>query len=138
MNLSGYCLILGGVASLLVAVLHIALAIKPQGYRYFGAAELAQLHEQGSPFIVLVTIGLALMFAAWGAYALSGAGVMRPLPLSQTALIAIGVLYILGSLMLASELIKAPRRGHHAFRFFVFSTGSLATGMLHLVGTLAR
>jgi hypothetical protein len=137
MNLSGYCLILGSVASFLIAVLHLALVFKSQWYRHFGAAELAQLHEQGSPFTVLVTIGLALMFAAWGAYALSGAGVIGQMPLLQTVLIAIGVIYVLRSLMLPSELVKVLQSGH-SFRFVVFSTGSLAAGLLYLVGSLTR
>ncbi len=137
MNLSSYCLILGGVASLLIALLHVALAIRPQAYRYCGADELAQLHEQGSPFTVLVTIGLALMFAAWGAYALSGAGVIGQLPWLRTVLIATGVIYILRSLMLTSELVEFLKSGH-SFRFVVFSTGSLAIGLLYLVGSLAR
>ena len=137
MNLSYYCLLLGGIASLLVAVLHAVLAIRPQGYRYFGGAELARLAEQGSSFIVLVTIGLALMFALWGAYAFSGAGVIGQLPLLQVVLIAIGALYILGSLMLVSEFVKALDR-RCSFRFVIFSAGSLAMGLLHLIGTLVR
>jgi hypothetical protein len=137
MNLSRYCLVLGGVASFLIALLHLALVFKPQWYRHFGAAELAQLAGQGSPFTVLVTSGLALMFAAWGAYALSGAGVIRQLPLLRTVLIAIGVIYILRSLMLPSEIVKVLQSGY-PFRFVVFSTGSLATGLLYLVGAWAR
>ena len=137
MNLPNYCLILGGVASFLIAVLHLALVFKPQWYRHFGADELVQLHEQGSPFTVLVTIGLALMFAAWGAYALSGAGVIRRLPLLQTVLIAIGVIYVLRGLLLPSELVKVLQSGY-PFRFVVFSTGSLAIGLLYLVRSLAR
>jgi hypothetical protein len=44
---------------------------------------------------------------------------------------------VLGSLMLPSELFKVLlRRGH--LRFVVFSTGSLAAGLLYLIGTLAR
>jgi len=96
-----------------------------------------QLHEQGSPFTVLVTIGLALMFAAWGAYALSGAGVIRRLPLLQTVLIAIGVIYVLRGLLLPSDLVKVLQSGY-PFRFVVFSTGSLAIGLLYLVRSLAR
>ena len=119
MNLSRYCLVLGGVASFLIAVLHLALVFKPQWYRHFGADELVQLHEQGSSFTVLVTIGLALMFAAWGAYALSGAGVIRRLPLLQTVLIAIGVIYVLRGLLLPSELVKVLQSGY-PFRFVVF------------------
>jgi len=136
MNTSRFCLLLGGVASFLIAVLHLALVFKPQWYRHFGAAELAQLHEQGSPFTVLVTIGLVLMFAAWGAYALSGAGLIRQLPLLRTVLIAIGVIYVLRGLLLPSELVKVLTSGH-PFRFVVFSTGSLVAGLLYLFGTLA-
>jgi hypothetical protein len=52
-------------------------------------------------------------------------------------LIAIGVIYVLRSLMLPSELFKVLLRGY-PLRFVVFSTGSLATGLLYLVGTFAR
>jgi putative oxidoreductase len=90
MTLSSSCLLLGGVASFLILFLHLALALRPQWYRYFGADELAQMHEQGSRFTMLVTLGLALMFALWGAYALAGAGVIGQLPLLRTVLIAIG------------------------------------------------
>ena len=128
---------LGGVASMLIAALHVALVIRPQAYRCCGAAELAQLAEQGSPFTMLVTIGLALMFAAWGAYALSGAGLIRQLPLLRTVLVAIGVIYILRGLLLPSELVKVLLSGY-PFRFVAFSTGSLAIGLLYLVGSLAR
>jgi hypothetical protein len=137
MNISEFCLLLGGVASLLIMLLHLALALRPQWYRYFRAGELAQLHEQGSPFTVLVTLGLALMFAAWTAYALSGAGLIGQLPLLRAALIVVGVIYILRSLMLPSELFKVLL-SRYPFRFVVFSTGSLAAGLLYLIGTLAR
>lgn len=137
MNVPRFCLLLGGAASFLIVLLHLALVLKPQWYHHFGAGELAQLHEQGSPFTVLATLGLALMFAAWAAYALSGAGVIGPLPVLRGVLIAIGVIYVLRSLMLPSELFKALLSGY-PFRFAVFSTGSLAAGLLYLIGTLAR
>jgi hypothetical protein len=137
MILSNSCLLLGGVASLLIVLLHLALALRPQWYRHFGADELAQMHEQGSRFTVLVTLGLALMFAVWGIYALSGAGVIGQLPLWRAVLIAIGVIYVLRSLMLPSELFRVLLRGY-PLRLVVFSTGSLATRLLHLIGTLAR
>lgn len=136
MNMPRFCLLLGGVASFLIVLLHLALALMPRWYRYFGAGELAQLHEQGSPFTVLVTLGLALMFAAWAVYALSGAGVIGRLPLLRAVLIAVGGIYILRSLLLPSELFKVLLSGY-PFRFVVFSTGSLAAGLLYLIGTLA-
>jgi hypothetical protein len=137
MNLAKTCLLFGGLASLLITGLHLALALRPQWYRSFGAEELAQLHEQGSPFTVLVTFGLTLMFAAWGAYALSGAGVLGRLPLLRIMLIVISAIYILRSLMLPSELVKAITSSQ-SFRFVLFSAGSLVAGLLYLVGTLAQ
>jgi len=137
MDISRYFLILGSGVSFFIAVLHLALVFKPQWYRYFGADELVQLYEQGSPFTVLVTSGLTLMFAAWGAYALSGAGVIRQLPLLRTVLISIGVIYVLRGLLLPSELAKVLQSGYPV-RFVIFSTGSLVTGLLYLVGSLAR
>jgi hypothetical protein len=110
-------------------VLHLALVFKPQWYRHFGADELVQLHEQGSRFTVLVRFGLTLMFAVWGAYALSGAGVIKQLPLLRISLIAIGVIYILRSLMLPAELFKVLLSGY-PFRFVVLSTGSLTARLL--------
>jgi hypothetical protein len=137
MNPAKLCLLLGGAASLSIVLLHLALALKPQWYRYFGAGELVQLHEQGSPFTVLVPLGLALMFAAWAVYALSGAGVIGQLPLWRAVLIATGAIYLLRSLMLPSELFKVLLKGY-PFRFVAFSTGSLAVGLRYLVGKLAR
>jgi hypothetical protein len=137
MTFSSSRLLLGGLASFLIVLLHLALVLRPQWYRQFGADELAQLHEQGSSFTVFVTVGLALMFALWDTYALSGAGLIGQLPLLRAVLIAIGVIYVLRSLMLPSELFKVLLSGY-PLRFVVFSTGSSAAGLLFIVGTLAR
>ena len=52
-----------------------------------------QIREEGSPFTALVTFGLTSMFVAWGAYALSSAGMIGQLPLLRISLIVIGVIY---------------------------------------------
>jgi hypothetical protein len=131
----GSCLILGGIASLLLAVLHLVLVFRPQAWRFFGAGEISELAEQGSRWIAPVTLGLVVLFAAWGVYALSGADVLGPLPLLQTVLIVISVIYILRGLALPFDLIKALLGAQHP-RMVVFSTGALAIGLLYLVGTL--
>jgi hypothetical protein len=56
MTCSSSCPLLGGVANLLIVLLHLALALRPQCYRHFGADALAQMHEQGSRFAVLATL----------------------------------------------------------------------------------
>jgi hypothetical protein len=136
-EISNYSLIIGSIASFFITLLHLVLAIQPKLYRYFNAAELAEMHAKGSPFTVLVTIGLAVMFVIWGAYGLSGAGLIRQLPLLRTVLVSIGVIYILRSLMLPSEILKVLQSGY-PFRFIVLSTGSFAFGLSYLYGSLAQ
>ena len=49
----------------------------------------------------------------------------------------IGVIHLLRSLMLPSETVKVIQSGY-PFRFIVFSTGSLVSGLLYLYGAWAR
>lgn len=44
----GFFLILGSIASLLLALLHLVLVFRPQAWRYFGADALSALAKQGS------------------------------------------------------------------------------------------
>jgi hypothetical protein len=131
-------LIAGGVISALIALLHVILTLKPELYQYFSPGQgsaLTQMAEQGSSFTTLATVLLAQIFATWAMYAFSGAGLIRRLPLLHTALIAIGVIYILRAFFLPTEINMILNQGY-PFRFVVFSTISLATGLLYLIGFL--
>src|SRR5688572_7141260 len=97
-------LILVAAGSLAVTLLQIAiLFVGPAGYRYFGAGDLAPLAEQGSTLPALITSLLVVLFATWGAYALSGAGVIRRLPLLRVALVLIAAIYTLRGLAVIPE-----------------------------------
>ncbi|NOH12515.1 MAG: hypothetical protein HND51_12785 [Chloroflexi bacterium] len=133
---SSTLLLIGAMASFGVTLLHILLVFRPQLYRYFGADELADMVEDGSSFTVLVTLGLVVMFAVWGIYGLSGAGVLDPLPLLDTVLIIIGGIYILRGVMLLNDMVKLAQ-GTRPIRFALLSIGALSAGLLHLFGTLA-
>ncbi len=137
MNLARFFLILGSVASLLLAGLHLILVFRPQGWSYFGANELTLLAEQDSQWIAPTAFGLTLLFTIWGVYALSGAGVIKQLPFLPTVLIVISIIYILRGLALPFDLIKVFV-GTQSFRFAIFSFGSLIAGIFYLVGVLAR
>jgi hypothetical protein len=133
-----FFLIAGGVISGLISLLHVILALNPALYLYFGpdqASALSQLAVQGSSLTTIVTFALALIFAIWAIYAFSGAGMIRRLPLLRMALIAIGVIYILRSLFLPTEIRMVLNEGY-AFRFVVFSAISLIAGLLYLSGVL--
>jgi hypothetical protein len=133
-----YLLIAGGVITALISLLHVLLAVKPELYRYFGpgqASALAQRAVEGSRGTTIATVVLVVVFALWAAYAFSGAGLIGALPLLRTALIGIGVIYILRSLFVLSEMKMVLTQGY-PFRFVVFSTISLIAGLLYLIGTL--
>lgn len=128
-------LIAGGVMSALISLLHIVLAAKPDLYRYIGVGgdTLTQMAVEGAGILRGATVALALVFAVWALYAFSGAGWVGRLPLLRTGLIAITAIYILRALFLPTEIRMVANEGY-PFRFVVFSTISLAAGLLYLIG----
>lgn len=130
-------LVLAGAPSAGVALLHVAcILVGPAAYRYFGAGErLASLAAAGSPVPALITAGIAVVFAAFGLYAFSGAGLVPPLPLLRTGLIVMGVVYTLRGLFLPLEMMAMlARPGSIPSREPVFSAVSLVIGLAYLGG----
>jgi heme/copper-type cytochrome/quinol oxidase subunit 2 len=133
-----YFLIAGGVISTSISILHVVLAVKPSVYKYIRAGQesaLGQMAEQGSSLTTVLTIALAVIFAIWGIYAFSGARLIGPLPLLRLGLIVIGMIYILRALAIVTEVNMVLNQGY-PLQFLVFSTISLVTGLLYMVGTL--
>jgi putative oxidoreductase len=83
--------LLTGVASLL----HLCIIFGgPDWYRFFGAGErMARLSARGSAYPTVITAGIALILGLWALYGLSGAGVIRRLPLLRPALVLIACVY---------------------------------------------
>ena len=133
-------LLLGAAAAdFLLALLHVAVVILgPMGYSYFGTAALARLATRGSTVPAVLTLLIALLFAAFGVYALSGAGWMRSLPLLTAVLVVISALYILRGLVLVPDLIGLATGAGYPLRQTLFSAGSLVIGIVHAVGVVAR
>ena len=129
-------LVIGGVASFMIALAHFALMFMPSGYRLIGEDNLADMHEQGSSIPLGITIGTVVLFFVWGMYALSGAGLFPPLPLLKSALIFGGVFYLLRSLSLPMELYKMINKNYPR-RLVIFSGGALILGILYLLGVFA-
>lgn len=123
-----------------IALLHAAMIFMgPEAYAYFGAPQLGRAEARGYAYPDLMTAGLVLVFAAFGAYALSGAGRIRRLPLLAVALVVIGAVFTLRGLALVPELAGlASGAGSVPPRMAVFSLVSLMTGVAFLAGTLPR
>ncbi len=84
-------LIWSGVAALAAAVIHIAAIFGgPAWYRLIGATEpIIRMAAKGHPYPVIVCLVAAALLCVCAAFAFSGAGLIRRLPLLRTALILI-------------------------------------------------
>jgi hypothetical protein len=128
-------LIAGGVLSAAASILHLCvIAGGPHWYRFFGAGEeMARMAERGSATPALITLAIASILAIWAAYAFSGAGLMRRLPLIRTALVLISIIYLLRGLALLPVVALRP----HAIQPFAVWSSLIVSvyGICYAVGT---
>jgi hypothetical protein len=132
-------LTVSGVLSLGVAVFQAVVCFSPSWSRSFGAPS-----ELVSDPTLLRVAGLAasVLFGAFGLYAFSGAGRVRPLPFLRLGLLAIGCLYTLRGLMvvpvvlvLTGTLEPSDDMPEQSMAL-ASSLVSLLIGVVHLVGLL--
>lgn len=127
-------LIAGAALSALAALLHLGcIAFGAPWYRALGAGErMAQLDLAGHWYPTVATLVIVGMLLAWSAFALSGAGVIRRLPLTRVALCAITAVYLLRGVAFAPLMAYFP--GNSATFWFWSSAICAAFGVVHLVG----
>ncbi len=126
-------LIIAAALDALAAALHIGVVIAgPNWYRFFGAGEgFARAAEAGRMFPAAITIVIALVLFAWAIYALSGAGVLGPLPFLRPVLVAISLVYLLRGIAGPFLLAGTGR----SLRFIVISSAiCLVFAFAHLLG----
>lgn len=131
-------LILGAMGSLAVSLLHFWIAWRgAPAYRFFGAGEeMAKAAEKGSPAPALVTLGIALVFAVFGWYALGATGFAPTLPFQTAVLWGIGGIYTLRGLVVLLEVAWLRQGKPVAAQNPWFSLASLAIGLVHLLGMM--
>ena len=128
-------LLAGGWLSVIAALLHVGCIIGgPDWYRFFGAGEaMAQAAERGEWMPHVVTLGIAVMLLIWAAYAYSGAGRLRRLPLLRTGLIVISVIYLVRGLSIFPLALLRPQ---FVDAFAVWSSLIvLVYGLAYAIGT---
>ena len=92
--------------------------------------------KRGTPtmggMLIVSSLLIASVLALWGLYALSGAGIVRRLPFTRTALSAITGIYLLRGI--AFVPLQAHFPGNSA-AFWYWSSGiCLCIGLVHLAG----
>lgn len=127
-------LIVGGALSGIAALAHLAcLVVGAPLFRLLGAGEqMAQLHDAGHWYPTAITLAIAAVLAIWAAYALSGAGVLRKLPLRRTVLSAVTAVYIVRGVAFVPAMAYFP--GNSITFWVVSSSICLAIGLVHLAG----
>lgn len=127
-------LLIGAILSAIAAVMHLGIIVGgPAWYRFFGAGErFASAAAAGRWYPAVVTFGIAAILASWSGYALSGAGVIEPLPLLKVALVIITAVYCARGLVLVPLLVGARNK---LTPFVVWSSIiCLVYGFVHLLG----
>lgn len=129
-------LVVAASLSAVAALLHIGIvAGGPAWYRFFGAGErLASAAEAGSWYPAVITVAIALVLGVWAGYALSGAGVIAPLPFLKVALMFITAVYILRGLAVLPVLGLAKVKVTAFLRWSSFIC--LCFGAAHLLGLI--
>lgn len=129
-------LVFSAAGDLAVALLHVGIvAMGPKAYAYFGAVSLAMAAQRGELWPSALTLAVGVVCAAWGAYALSGARLIRPLPLLRTVLTCVSALYLLRGLVVIPDLLRIFAGAEYPLRQTIFSAISLLLGITHTAGT---
>lgn len=98
---------------------------------------MARKADSGSTYPAVLTFFLVVVFAIWGCYGLSGAGIIRRLPLLKIALVLIGMIFTFRGVAVFPQLFKiVTTSAQIAPRQLVFSLVSLVTGLAYLIGTI--
>jgi len=128
-------LLIAGILSLAVAVFQAVISFVPAWSAYFGSGDTLASNPT-----LLLTAGMivTILFAIAGLYGLSGAGVIRRLPLLRTGLIVITLVYIYrGTLFIPQFLItigSMPSPEPMPLQYLLSSLVALIIGLLYLIG----
>jgi hypothetical protein len=135
-----FWMLAAAAASFAVAAAHVAITFAgPAAYEYFGApANLVSAAKRGSAVPALITLIIALVFAGFGLYALSGAGRAPRLPALRILLVGISGVYVIRGLVVFPEFILYSFERKLPMRMMVFSLIALFIGLIHAIGTARR
>lgn len=127
-------LIFGAILSAIAALLHVGCIIfGAPWYRFFGAGEqMAQMAEAGSSHPTIITLLITIILGVWSLYALSGAGVIRKLPLLRTGLCVITAIYLIRGTVFVPLMSYFP--DNSPLFWIISSSICFFFGVVHLIG----
>lgn len=125
------------VLTLIAALMHLLVIVQgPRGYRWAGAGNrIVAAAKAGKQYPAAITGVICMVLMAWATYALSGAGLIAPLPLLRPVLVAVTSVFLLRALLGPLLLIG---NGRSARFVWVSSALCLLYGLLYLIGLVQR
>ena len=135
MKTKNIILLLAGIFSFCAAAFQLVISIVPKWSAFFGAGD----ELVSKPLVLLVLgAGVTVLLTIWGIYGLSGAGLIRRLPLLRLVIFLIGAVYIfrgLPILLKLFELVKIlPPSGSMELPGFLVFLGALTAGIFYWAG----
>lgn len=131
-------LMIAGILSFGMAIFQVAISFVPEWSAYFGAGD-----ELVSDPTLLLVAGLVvtMLFAIAGLYGLSGAGIIRRLPLLRTGIIVITLVYLYRGILFIPQLLATigttPSPEPVPLQYLLSSLSFLIIGLFFLVGLAA-
>ena len=135
LNSKNQALIMAACCSAFAALAHLGCIIfGANWYRFFGAGEpKAVLADQGHWYPTMVTSALIIVLSIFSLYALSGANLIRKLPLVRPVLMVISFIFLVRGLAFFWLMPVFP---NNSLTFWLVSSSiCLAIGLLFAVGT---
>ena len=131
-------LLAAGILSLAVAVFQAAISFVPEWSAYFGAGDTLA----SNPTLLLAAgLIVTILFAITGLYGLSGAGVIRRLPLLRVGLAVICFVYIYRGILFIPQFLitigSLPSPEPVPLQYLLSSLVALIIGLLYLVGLIS-
>lgn len=125
---------LGGYINILIAVAHIiGLFWAQEMYDYTGVGENMQRNAEIHPLLpTAITIFVTIFFFIFGLYGLSGAGIIKKLPLLTTGVFTIAAIYLMRGIV--GIVINIGFESSFQWHHLLFSFCALAIGLLYLSG----
>ena len=135
MNRPSYLLIFAGVLSFCAAIFQAAIGFVPAWSAAFGAGDALV----SNPFVLLASALLvALLLVIFGLYGLSGAGLIRRLPMLRFGLFVIGLLYMMVGINFIFQMLAflgiLPSAGPIPIYIVLVSFGALVAALAYWIG----
>lgn len=129
-------LLLGSALSFIAAALHFACIFwGTNGFKFLGAGEpIVSMSAAGHWYPLFIAFVIGSVLAAWAIYALSGSGVIPPLPYLRPALVGITAIYLFRAV--AFPLLKPAFPGNSIIFWLITSAICLFIGLTHLLGLI--